>query len=289
MTPPVPGDMIREVMGGQRAWCVVEGDCLDVLRGMPERCVDAVVTSPPYWRQREYGGASMIGEEQAPPDYLKSLNERFSEMRRVLSDTGTLWLNMGDSYAASGRGGGGLLAARRRNWSDIKERTGFSMPPNGYKHKDLTLIPFKLAENLRTFGWYLRSVIVWSKPTASEPCGRDRPAMSHEYIFLLSKQRRYFFACKSAEASESVWKCGKNTERIEHPAVMPVDLARRCIRLGCPPGGLILDPFAGSGTTAVAALREGLRCIAIENNPEYVAIARYRVEGDAPLFQKMSP
>lgn len=260
------------------------GDALKVLRTLPDASVHCCVTSPPYWGGlRDYGVEAQIGMERDPSDYVARMVGVLKEARRVLRDDGTLWLNVGDVYAASGKGGGGNRGDRFA-WETIRERKGFRMPPKGYKRKDLTLVPFALADALRADGWYLRSTIVWRKGAASEPTRVDRPPVAHEYVFLLAKRERYH----AADPGENWWNSSVwdicSDRRAEHPAAMPAELARRCIGVGCPSDGVVLDPFAGSGTTGVAAVRLGRAFVGIELNPEYAEIARRRIAAEATLF-----
>ncbi|MCE5309699.1 MAG: site-specific DNA-methyltransferase [Acidobacteriales bacterium] len=270
-------------MGGR--FEILEGDALAVLRTLPDESVNCCVTSPPYWGGlRDYGVDGQLGLERDPDEYIANMAMVFAEVKRVLVPRGTLWLNLSDAYAASGKGGGGCVGKDRKCWDSIRERKGFRMPPQGYKMKDLTLYPAQLANALRASGWYLRSTIIWEKAAAVEPMRLDRPAVSHEYIYLLAKSEMYD-AVNPSEPwwGHSVWLITRDGFS-EHQATMPEELARRCIVVGCPEGGTVLDPFAGSGTTGVVALRHGRQFVGIELNPTYCEMARRRIQGDAPLF-----
>lgn len=251
-----------------------QGDCRDVLATLPDNSVNCIVTSPPYWGGlRDYGQEKQLGLEREPHDYVAVLVAVFRAARRVLRDDGVFWLNIGDVYAASGKGGGGK-AGDRKNWETVRERKGLRMPPPGYKMKDLTLVAFQVADALRRDGWYLRSTIIWRKAAAVEPMRADRPAVSHEYIFLFAKSERY--ACANPGEKwwgHTVWDI-QRSRAIDHPAAYPVELARRCIATT---NGNVLDPFFGAGTTGLAATQLGRDCIGIELNPEYIAIARKRL------------
>ena len=261
---------------------VYQGDCREVLASMEPESIHCVVTSPPYWQQRAYGsGPGELGGERTPEEYVAVMVDALAGGRRVLRADGCLWLNMGDAYAASGKGGGGSLK-ERPGWAGIIGRPGFRMPPPGYKMKDLTLVPFQLAHELRKHGWYLRSVVVWSKGIASEPPRLDRPPSAHEYVFLLTKSEQYALrGVAEAWWGSTVWTVMPD-RGVDHPAVMPAELARRLIVTGCPEGGIVLDPFAGSGTTGRVAQRLGRRAVLIDLNGDYLVQAMRRNQ-DIPL------
>jgi len=266
---------------------ILRGDVFAMIATLPDESVHCCVTSPPYWGGlRDYGCHGQIGMERQPDDYCAVLVNVFRDLHRVLRADGTLWLNVGDVYAASGKGGGGNRGDRAA-WATVKERKGFRMPPTGYKMKDLTLVAFQLADALRQDGWYLRSTIIWRKPAAVEPTRIDRPAVSHEYLFLLTRSEVY---CASNPGESwwhhTVWDIRAEPET-DHPAAMPSELARRAIVAGCPAGGTVLDPFLGSGTTALVADRLQRNAIGIELNPAYADMAEKRIRGDAPMFAEV--
>jgi DNA modification methylase len=160
-----------------------------------DACVDCVITSPPYWNLRDYGNAGQIGLERSPDAYVAELVAVFDEVRCVLKDTGTVWLNIGDSYAAGGKGGGGSFMAQRREaaWQKQSTLNGWRRQPEGLKEKDLVGIPWRVAFALQAAGWYLRSDIIWSKPNPMPESVTDRPTKAHEYLFLLTKSARYYY------------------------------------------------------------------------------------------------
>lgn len=251
-----------------------QGDCRDVMRtliaaGVRVQCI---VTSPPYWGGlRDYGHEAQLGMERDPADYVRVLVETFGLARCLLNDDGTFWLNVGDVYAASGKGGGGNRGDRAA-WSTVRERKGFRMPPAGYKMKDLTLVAFALADALRRDGWYLRQTVIWKKPAAVEPMRLDRPASSHEYLFLLSKSEMYRAKNPGHKWwGHSVWEIGSDSDG-SHPAAMPSELPSRCILASTEPGDIVFDPFMGSGTVASVAQRLGRRWLGAELNPDYIAL-----------------
>ena len=225
-------------------------------------CVDCVVTSPPYFGGvRDYGHSAQIGLERQPRDYVAALVSVGHELRRVLRPDGAWWLNLGDVYAASGKGGGGIRGRRTKSWASIRDRKGFRMPPSGFKQKDITLTPYRVADALLADGWYLRSVIVWGKPVATEPPRLDRPSSSHEYLFLLTagKDSRVRNPGEPWWCS-TVWIIPPDASDV-HQATMPRELARRCIVATGGPNDLVLDPFMGSGTVGVVAERCGRRWV----------------------------
>jgi DNA modification methylase len=167
--------------------------CLEGLKSLPDCSIDCCVTSPPYYGLRNYGVDGQIGLEESPEEYIEKLVKVFREVRRVLKNDGSLWLNIGDSYAGSGRGRGDI------NKKGIQQKASFVgdfVKPykiNGYKSKDLIGIPWLLAFALRADGWYLRQDIIWHKPNPMPESVTDRCTKSHEYIFLLTKSAKYFF------------------------------------------------------------------------------------------------
>lgn len=167
-----------------------QGDALETLRRLPDGSVHTCVTSPPYWGLRDYGVEGQIGLEETPEEYVEKLVAIFREVRRVLRDDGTLWLNLGDSYASKPCGGIGHNAKVGNTKKAIQKSAGV---PAGLKPKDLVGIPWRVAFALQADGWYLRSDIIWNKPNAMPESVKDRPTKAHEYIFLLAKSPRYYY------------------------------------------------------------------------------------------------
>lgn len=188
---------------------IICGDALETLRTMDAESVQCVVTSPPYWGLRDYGIAGQLGLERTPEEYVAHMVEVFREVRRVLRTDGTLWLNLGDSYASA-------WARKRRNVvgkgspdADVERgRVG-----DGLKEKDLCGIPWRLAFALQADGWYLRSDIIWHKPNPMPESVTDRPTKAHEYLFLLAKSKRYYYDAEAIKesATEPAKRCGKNS------------------------------------------------------------------------------
>jgi site-specific DNA-methyltransferase (cytosine-N4-specific) len=260
---------------------LIEGDAHGILRALPDGIAQTVVTSPPYWSLRDYGIDGQLGLEASVHDFIAALAELFDDVRRVLRADGTLWLNIGDSYTSGNRG---WRAPDRKNVA----RAMSTRPPtpDGLKPKDLIGVPWRLAFALQERGWYLRSDLVWNKPNAQPESVADRPTRSHEYLFLLSASEKYRYDVDAVRGPNerrlrSVWDLNTQAARESggHFATFPESLAERCIRIASSPGDLVLDPFVGSGTTAVAAAALGRRFVGCELNPEYVELARRRLEG----------
>lgn len=273
---------------------VLVGNCRETLKTLPDESVHCVVTSPPYFGLRDYGEDEQIGLEATPDDFVQALVEVFREVRRVLRDDGTVWLNLGDSYAGSGKGrnGDGTSAAsptsKQATSRGTTEGVLTKTVNHGLKQKDLMGIPWRVAFALQADGWYLRQDIIWSKPNPMPESVKDRCTKAHEYIFLLTKSPKYFYdeeAVKEVGVDEtttrnrrSVWTVTTKPFKGAHFATYPPDLIEPCILAGCPEGGTVLDPFGGSGTTAGVALKHGRKAILCELNPEYAALIPRRIE-----------
>lgn len=173
------------------------GDSLDILRTLPDTSVQCCVTSPPYWGLRDYGHNDQIGLEETPEQYVSRLVAVFAEVRRVLADDGVLWLNLGDSYAGSSMSGGvgsGTLAGTQQGaMKGGQDQRSKGHRKSNLKSKDLVGIPWRVAFALQADGWYLRSDTIWHKPNSMPESVRDRPTKAHEYVFMLSKNARYFW------------------------------------------------------------------------------------------------
>ena len=365
------------------------GDCREVLKTLPDKHFQTCITSPPYYGLRDYGTDSQIGLEETPEQFVESLVNVFREIKRVLKDDGTLWLNLGDSYSSGGR-----TTTTNQSVRGDKDY-GVTRPPpvEGIKPKDLFGIPWRVAFALQADGWYLRQDIIWNKPNPMPESVQDRCTKAHEYIFLLSKSPHYYFdnvAIKEETTTfdnsnrdrdttklnntpgrtkmaglktnqyetrnkRSVWTVPTKPYKEAHFAVFPTDLIEPCVLAGssakiCSGCGKsyrremvttdvpdrivrdhmvgvipkrdkpsrmnskdmlpltkedngfvkqcecdtdhteqdrIIDPFGGSGTTALVADRHNRDATVIELNEEYIGIAKKRLEGDAPLFAKV--
>lgn len=260
---------------------VVRSDALTALSSIPNETFRCCVTSPPYWGLRDYGVEHQIGAEPRLEDYINNLRTVFREVRRTLSDDGTLWLNIGDSYTSGGR-----------TWRDAdKKNKGRAMDyraptPDGLKPKDLIGVPWRLAFALQDEGWYLRSDIIWHKPNCQTESVKDRPTRSHEYLFLFSKSEKYYYDCEAIKEPtatadlknrRSVWSINTEAFPEAHFATFPTKLVEPCILAGSQLGDLILDPFFGSGTVGLVACRLNRKFFGIELSEEYASIARRRL------------
>ena len=294
---------------------IMLGDALEQLKTLPDGSVHCCVTSPPYYGLRDYGVAGQIGLEETPEAYVAKLVDVFREVRRVLRDDGTLWVNLGDSYAAGGgTGKPGPNATVRNTLSGCQYR---ALTPVGLASKNLLGIPWRVAFALQADGWILRQDIIWHKPNPMPESVKDRCTKAHEYLFLLAKKPRYWFdseaikepyadgvgkdrlACPKAAVGRgsnegsrmrsafyqnggrnrrSVWSICPRPYKGAHFAVFPPALVEPCIKAGCPAGGTVLDPFGGSGTTGQVAKSLGRNAILIELNPAYHDLIRSRLQ-----------
>lgn len=298
---------------------IIHADALAALKTLPDNSVHTCITSPPYYGLRDYGTDGQIGLEQTPEQYITRLVAVFNEVRRVLRADGTLWVNIADSYAGSRKGGalypenaGKYKQGTNRGLIGQKAVAGVTF--GDCKDKDLVGIPWLLAFALRAAGWYLRQDIIWAKPNPMPESVKDRCTKSHEYIFLLSKSKQYYFdsdAIKERAVSElrareknngesavdtkkrgnnaccgvasdkrnkrSVWTVSTKSYKGAHFATFPADLISPCILAGCPEGGVVLDPFCGSGTTGAAAVMLNRKYILIDITAPYIEIAKKRL------------
>ena len=275
---------------------VLVGDCREVLPTLGAGSVQCVVTSPPYYGLRDYGHPDQIGLEPSVDAYVAEMVAVFRQVRRVLADDGTMFLNIGDSYGSG---------------------------------KQLLGVPWRVAFALQADGWVLRSDCIWHKPNPLPESVRDRPTKAHEYVFLLAKRARYFYDSgavaeplvstrpsgnksrlvsgrmggdhgwnlrpsderslpEGGRNKRTVWTIPPQPCKEAHFAVMPPALVEPCILAGSRPGDTVLDPFLGAGTVGLVASRLGREWVGIEINPEYAAMAERRVRDDAPLLAEVA-
>ena len=266
---------------------ILFGDCRETLSQIDEK-VRMCVTSPPYYGLRNYGDESkQIGLEDTPEEYINNLVNIFHSVRNCLTDDGTLWVNIGDSYYNYRPGKGQALvkqtvSATKQDLPDKCARRGNKL--EGLKEKDLIGIPWMLAFALRADGWYLRQDIIWNKPNPMPESVRDRCTKSHEYMFLLSKNQNYYFDVdvikEPTRRKRSVWNINKKPYKGSHFAVFPPELITPCILAGSEENDIVLDPFIGSGTTAMVARDLGRHYIGCELHEEYNDLIQQRVPDD---------
>lgn len=300
---------------------ILVGDSCETLKTLADQSVHCCVTSPPYFGLRDYGVDGQIGLEDTPDAYVARLVEVFREVHRVLRGDGTVWLNLGDSYAGGGGHSPNAPSSKTRKsgkYGDALKEGGIK-PQGVVKAKDLIGIPWRVAFALQADGWYLRQDIIWHKPNPMPENIRDRCTKSHEYVFLLSKGPKYYYDAEAIKQPakypgdnraarkdtrkvvdpycvdhgsrkrtgkptadkvnrRSVWTVTTKPYKEAHFATFPPDLIEPCVLAGCPVGGVVLDPFGGSGTTAGVATKHYRRSIMCELNPEYAALIPARVE-----------
>ena len=307
-------------------WTLYVGDARAVLAGMPGQSANCIVTSPPYWGKRDYGVAGQYGHEDNPSAYVDTMRDVFREAHRVLADDGTCWLNLGDSYSASGGGPTGMHAYLGEHITTHRV--------TGMHAKNLLGLPWRVAFALQDDGWMLRNAVIWHKPNAMPESVRDRLSCRHELLFLLAKSPSYWFdldpirephktigqsgtpgPCtrppgrpgsrtrppkygpgtpevatarrygdrrhsrghRNGRNPGDVWSIPTRPYRGPHFAAYPIDLPLRCIAAGCKPDGVVLDPFAGSGTTGLAAIQLDRRFAGIDLSADFTRLAAGRL------------
>tara|TARA_R100000654_G_scaffold22427_2_gene44708 strand:- start:755 stop:1717 length:963 start_codon:yes stop_codon:yes gene_type:complete len=316
----------------------LQGDVFDNIKKLEDNSIDCVVTSPPYWGLRDYGVPGQLGLEPTYQEHIKNIVELFRAMKPKLKDSATVWLNYGDSYAATVNGtkvkdqiknkvqfaGKYLIKGDDRTFRDKP----FSTIQGSLKPKDLVMIPNRIAIALQDDGWWIRSEIIWHKPNPMPESTKDRPTSAHEKIWLITKSKKYYYdadAIREPLASTSltrlnqdirnqkgssrgnggmksngnmkavgnmetknkrnVWTVTTKPCKEAHFATFPKDLIEPCIKAGCPEGGVVFDPFGGSGTTGIVAKLLNRRSILSELNPEYIEIAKSRINKEFGLFE----
>ena len=268
---------------------IVVGDNRNTLKSLESGSIQTCITSPPYWGLRDYGEDEQLGMEQTPAEFVENLCKVFDEVWRVLANDGTLWLNIGDSYTSVHTGGQksakSTVGANHDGAQEIRQNK--SNPKTyGLKDKELVGIPWRVAFALQERGWYLRQDIIWAKPNPMPESVTDRCTKSHEFMFLLTKQPKYFFdnaAIKETTAKNElrnkrdVWTVTTSRFKGAHFATYPPELIEPCILAGSRKGDWVLDPFNGSGTTGVVALAKNRNYVGLELNPDYADLAVARI------------
>ena len=330
---------------------ILPGNNIDTLKTLQDNSVDCCITSPPYYQLRDYGVFDgQIGLEPTPEEYIEKLVTVFKEVKRVLKSTGTLWVNIGDSYNGSGKNNGNTKSFTYKQSSNTASHAVTALKIKSMPPKSLIGIPWRFAFAMMNDGWILRQDIIWSKPSVMPESVKDRFCKSHEYIFLFSKKPQYYFNHQHAlepatgydgrkdetvtrgefdsevwghtvgekrerwpqrgyitkegrtglteqhhgsniptnplRTKRDVWVVASEPSELNHYAMFPQRLILPCILCGCPENGVVLDPFMGSGTTAVVAVKNLRRYIGCEINPEYIQIAERRIAVEKGLFNE---
>jgi len=261
---------------------LLEGDCLKKVEEIPSDSIQTVVTSPPYWGLRDYDNDEQLGQESSPEIFVSNLTKLFSKIKTVLKDNGTVWVNIGDTYFGPKGGHYDSNNSITNSATGTEYRQKRSAPPkHSYlKNGDLSGVPWMFATEMQKQGWYLKQDIIWHKPNPMPEAVNNRCVKSHEYIFLFTKSKQYYFNADAIKIRDvrrgSVWKFNTASLGEAHFAVFPDELPALCIKAGTKEGDTVLDPFLGSGTTAFIAQRLQRKWVGIELNPEYIEIIKRR-------------
>ncbi len=303
---------------------ILQGNCIDKIKELDDNSIDCVVSSPPYFGLRDYGVDGQFGLEKTYHDYLANTVKVFETFKAKLKDTATIWWNVGDSYNSTNgfcRNKGKYKRKGRDGGSNDKKLIKNSI----IKEKDLMMIPNRVAIALQDAGWYIRSEIIWHKPNPMPESVRDRPTSCHEKIWLITKNKKYYYDAESIKEpvvtpidakaghkfggnkttkqlnatisgkkweysstrnKRNVWTITTKPFKDAHFATFPKDLIEPCIKAGCPEGGVVLDPFGGSGTTGIVASLNNRNAILIELNQNYIDIANKRIDKEVGLFNE---
>jgi len=298
---------------------IFQGNCMDKIKELEGNSIDCVVSSPPYFGLRDYGVDGQFGLEKTFEDYIANTVKVFETFKPKLKDTATIWWNVGDSYSSGKR-----TSTTNQSLRGGKDY-GVTRTPiqNGIKEKDLLMIPNRVAIALQEASWYIRSEIIWHKPNPMPESVRDRPTSCHEKIWLITKNKKYYYDAdaikepttdsykgkrgllkkrnktqsamkdrvfnipyhpSNTKNKRNIWTVTTKPFKGAHFATFPKDLIEPCIKAGCPENGTVLDPFGGSGTTGIVAALNNRNAILIELNQNYIDIANKRIEKEVGLF-----
>ena len=299
----------------------LQGNVFEKVKELDDNSIDCVVTSPPYWGLRDYGVHGQLGLESTYQEHIKNIVKLFRAIKPKLKDSATIWLNYGDSYS-SGKRTSTTNQTLRGNKNYGVTRTPVQ---ESIKEKDLIMIPNRIAIALQDDGWWIRSEIIWHKPNPMPESVRDRPTSCHEKIWLITKSKKYYYDAETIKEQatgriagnkkpqkgtdqkfsetkqgllkaqqkpyyfknkRNVWTITTKPFKDAHFATFPKDLIEPCIKAGCPENGTVLDPFGGSGTTAIVAVENNRNAILIELNKKYIDIAKKRIVNELGLFNK---
>jgi site-specific DNA-methyltransferase (adenine-specific) len=266
---------------------ILNGDALTILKTLPSESVDCIITSPPYWALRDYKVDGQIGNEKTIDEYINNLTQIFNECKRILKREGTCWVVLGDTYSGSGYG---VKDTGKHGYNaDEVFANGKDKPrDDSTPSKSLCLIPERFALKMIENKWILRNKIIWFKPNCIPSSAKDRYTVDFENVYFFTKSPRYYFKTQYEKAldSQERWNGGfikvpkrsKGGECAINFTVFPPELVKQCLDAGCTPNGLTLDPFMGSGTVALVALKNAKNFVGIELNPEYITMAMKRIE-----------
>ncbi len=274
------------------------GDCMELITQLPDESIDCCITSPPYFGLREYGsGEAEIGREEKWKDFISALSTLFLRVQRVMKKTGSLWVNIADSYNSSGPKDNSKYFEKNpdkktHQLSIVRRARADDMVP-----KAKMGIPYRLRLALNDEGWISRQDVIWRKPAANPFTGKDRFRCEHEYMFHFVKTTNYYFDQEVGRSRKytswietgeevligDVWDIPQQSNK-EHIASYPDRLVEIPLLSSCPPGGVVLDPFMGSGTTARVAKTHGRQFVGFELNPKYHKLATERLEGDGDML-----
>lgn len=291
---------------------IYHGNCLDVLKNFPSESIDCIVTSPSYYGLRDYGVEGQIGQEKTPQEYISNLMKIMDECKRVLKKTGSLWVNIGDSYGGTGD---------KKGYRDPKYKEGRngqdSSSEKNLNPKSLLGIPERFVIAMTDANWIRRNTVIWYKPNAMPSSAKDRFTVDFEYFYFFTKSQKYYFETQyepleskphpprnkshinygngiqqqsfirnpkkiwgnteQGRLKRCVWKINTQSFKGSHFAVFPNALVETPIKACCPPNGVVLDPFAGAGTTCLVAKKLGRNYIGVELNKNYIDIANERI------------
>tara|TARA_R100001594_G_scaffold122_1_gene551 strand:+ start:4 stop:927 length:924 start_codon:yes stop_codon:yes gene_type:complete len=302
---------------------ILQGNCIDKIKELDDNSIDCVVSSPPYFGLRDYGVDGQFGLEKTYHDYLANTVKVFETFKPKLKDTATIWWNVGDSYNQN-QSAGDRVSKYSKKQKTNQGNLGFKIESQkNLKVKDLLMIPNRVAIALQDAGWYIRSEIIWHKPNPMPESIKDRPTSCHEKIWLITKNKKYYYDAdairepttdsykgkrglvkkrnktqsamqdrvfntpyhpSNTKNKRNVWTVTTKPCKEAHFATFPKDLIEPCIKAGCPEGGVVLDPFGGSGTTGIVASLNNRNAILIELNQNYIDIANKRIDKEVGLF-----
>lgn len=258
---------------------IICGDCFECVSSMPDNCIDCIVTSPPYWQQRDYGSDGQIGLEKDVIEYINRISLFFDSCKRILKKEGSMWINIGDSYNENS--GGFFDNENNDNPSIGKHRLKSNKYQKNYPRRSLLMIPYRFAIQMTDkYNWLCRNMTIWHKKTTQPTTAENRFTIDFEPFFLFTQKQKYYFNYQKAKWIEnrndcfdfrkerrSVWTVDVDKKRkTGHCAVYPVELAEIPIIASCPPGGVVFDPFVGSGSTVIAAKKNGFSYIGCDIN-----------------------